>query len=311
MATLPHPPRCPRCEFSYGWDGKFCSHCHRPYPLRTSWAACTEPEWFDRHHASVPRRKLVLFGCACARTVLRFLPYPAAEELVARLESAADRGVRVPGSAFELARRLRERVHAETPPNAPARPAADALAQLTEVATGSDPYGVFHAVRSAAAAAALEAVPETPDEEPARPAFLDDPTRPRAGSELWHLPTDMTPAENEQHRRWQEAMARAGRVRTDRARAASAATAAACDLYRDVVAYPFEPQPFDADWRTSTAVALARGMSESRDFSPMPILADALQDAGCDDDHVLNHCRGTGPHVPGCWVVDLVLGTAG
>jgi hypothetical protein len=47
---------------------------------------------------------------------------------------------------------------------------------------------------------------------------------------------------------------------------------------------------------------------ESRDFSAMPILADALQDAGCDCDDVLAHCRGPGPHVRGCWVVDLVLG---
>jgi hypothetical protein len=38
------------------------------------------------------------------------------------------------------------------------------------------------------------------------------------------------------------------------------------------------------------------------------ILADALQDAGCDNDRILDHCRGPGPHVRGCWVVDLVLG---
>jgi hypothetical protein len=61
-------------------------------------------------------------------------------------------------------------------------------------------------------------------------------------------------------------------------------------------------------WRTDTAVALARQMDESRDFSAMPILADALQDAGCDNDDILDHCRGPGPHVRGCWVVDLVLG---
>jgi hypothetical protein len=60
--------------------------------------------------------------------------------------------------------------------------------------------------------------------------------------------------------------------------------------------------------RTSTALALARQMYDSRDFGAMPILADALQDAGCEDATVLDHCRGPGPHVRGCWVVHLVLG---
>ena len=59
----------------------------------------------------------------------------------------------------------------------------------------------------------------------------------------------------------------------------------------------FRPVTFAPEWRTDTAVALARQMYESRDFSAMPILADALQDAGCDNDDVLNHCRGEGPHV--------------
>jgi hypothetical protein len=80
-------------------------------------------------------------------------------------------------------------------------------------------------------------------------------------------------------------------------------------LLRDVFGNPFRPVAFDAAWRTPTAVALARGMYESRDFGAMPILADALQDAGCDSDDVLNHCRDAhATHVRGCWVVDLVLG---
>lgn len=80
------------------------------------------------------------------------------------------------------------------------------------------------------------------------------------------------------------------------------------ELLRDIFGNPFRPVPFVADWRTSTVLSLAQQMYESRDFSAMPILADALQDAGCDNDDVLTHCRGTGPHVRGCWVVDHVLG---
>ena len=57
-------------------------------------------------------------------------------------------------------------------------------------------------------------------------------------------------------------------------------------------------------------VSLAHQVYESREFGAMPILADALQDAGCGNADVLDHCRGSGPHVRGCWVVDLVLGKA-
>ena len=80
------------------------------------------------------------------------------------------------------------------------------------------------------------------------------------------------------------------------------------DLLRDIFGNPFRPVTFSPSWSTGTALSLAQGMYESRDFSAMPILADALQDAGCDSADVLDHCRGPGPHVRGCWVVDLVLG---
>ena len=80
------------------------------------------------------------------------------------------------------------------------------------------------------------------------------------------------------------------------------------ETLREVVGNPFRPVAFDPRWLTSTVVGLARGIYDERAFDRMPILADALEDAGCDDAHVLAHCRGDGPHVRGCWVVDLVLG---
>jgi hypothetical protein len=62
-------------------------------------------------------------------------------------------------------------------------------------------------------------------------------------------------------------------------------------------------------WLTSDVVALARGIYEGRAFDRMPILADALQEAGCDNSDILSHCRDTKQtHARGCWVVDLVLG---
>ncbi len=80
-------------------------------------------------------------------------------------------------------------------------------------------------------------------------------------------------------------------------------------LVREVFGNPFRPVSFSPLWRTDTAMALARQTNESREFGAMPILADALQDAGCDSDDILNHLRDTSvTHVRGCWALDLVLG---
>ena len=79
------------------------------------------------------------------------------------------------------------------------------------------------------------------------------------------------------------------------------------DYLRDIFGNPFRPVAFFRAWRTDTTVALARQMYKERDFSAMPILADALQDVGCDNEDILDHCYRWKPHVRGCWVVDKVL----
>ncbi|MFO0806292.1 MAG: hypothetical protein U0791_24575 [Gemmataceae bacterium] len=81
-------------------------------------------------------------------------------------------------------------------------------------------------------------------------------------------------------------------------------------IIRCIFGNPFRPISFSPEWRTTTAVAIAQSMYDSRDFGPMPVLADALQDAGCEVPEIIDHCRGPGPHVRGCWVVDGVLGKA-
>jgi hypothetical protein len=83
---------------------------------------------------------------------------------------------------------------------------------------------------------------------------------------------------------------------------------AQCEVIRDIFGNPFRPVSIEPSWLTSTVLALATSIYDSRDFSPMPILADALQDAGCDNEDILTHCRQPGEHVRGCWVVDLILG---
>jgi hypothetical protein len=61
-------------------------------------------------------------------------------------------------------------------------------------------------------------------------------------------------------------------------------------------------------WNDGTVPCLARSICEGCRFQDMPILHDALLDAGCDDQDILDHCKAPGPHVRGCWVLDLLLG---
>jgi hypothetical protein len=80
-------------------------------------------------------------------------------------------------------------------------------------------------------------------------------------------------------------------------------------LLCDILGNPFRPVALAPSWQTDTVLALARRVYDAREFSAMPILADALQDAGCDNATILDHCRDPQPaHARGCWVVDLVLG---
>ena len=81
-------------------------------------------------------------------------------------------------------------------------------------------------------------------------------------------------------------------------------------VVRDIFGNPFRPVVADPRWLTPTVVALAAGIYADRAFDRLPVLADALMEAGCEDADILAHCRGDGPHVRGCWVVDLVLGKA-
>jgi hypothetical protein len=79
-------------------------------------------------------------------------------------------------------------------------------------------------------------------------------------------------------------------------------------LVRDIFGNPFRPATCDPSWCTSAVVGLAEAIYADRAFDRLPILADALEDAGCGLPDVLAHCRGPGPHARGCWVVDLILG---
>jgi hypothetical protein len=80
------------------------------------------------------------------------------------------------------------------------------------------------------------------------------------------------------------------------------------DSYQELVRTPTTVKPEWLRWNDGTVAKLAQTIETERAFDCLPLLADALEEAGCDNQEILDHCRSTGEHVRGCWVVDLLLG---
>jgi hypothetical protein len=237
-------------------------------------AARTDPVW-----KAVLDRKLQLHGVACMRRVARYL---------------TDRG----RAALALAERMADE---EVPP-------AERKAALKDLGDGSlDPE------RGIGDPEAMYSADERVEHATAGVMFLvhisdwafDAIVRGPMSADQALTVTELEAAGRDG---WAAlARSRAARRRAESSRRAEQAVQAA--LVRDIFGNPFRPVIFNPAWRTSTVLALAQGIYDSRDFSPMPILADALQDAGCENADILKHCRdANATHVRGCWVVDLVLG---
>src|SRR5262249_49189611 len=81
-------------------------------------------------------------------------------------------------------------------------------------------------------------------------------------------------------------------------------------LLRCIFGNSFRPILLDVTWlhgHEGTVLKLARNIYKERAFDRLPVLADALEDAGCDNADILNHCRQPGEHAPGCWILDMLL----
>jgi hypothetical protein len=92
--------------------------------------------------------------------------------------------------------------------------------------------------------------------------------------------------------------------------AVAAESKAQCDLLREVFGNPFRPVSVEPAWRRwndGAVVKMAQAIHEECRFADLPILADALEEAGCDRADMVQHCRTGGPHVHGCWLLDLLL----
>ncbi len=80
-----------------------------------------------------------------------------------------------------------------------------------------------------------------------------------------------------------------------------------CDQLRDLIGYPFRQVSIHSAWLDPDVLAIAKQMLKRKSFEKMPILADALEEAGCDDEEILAHCRNGKEHVAGCWLLELIL----
>ena len=79
-------------------------------------------------------------------------------------------------------------------------------------------------------------------------------------------------------------------------------------VLRCIFGNPFRSITLDPSWLNPTVTALAQSIYDDRTFDQLPLLADALVKSGCAVPEILEHCKGPGVHVRGCWVVDEVLG---
>jgi hypothetical protein len=234
---------------------------------------------FRYHGSKVPgpldRRKLRLFACACGRRIWDLLGDERSRRAVEVAEAFADGRAGKPElaaaeQAAEQARQdLIERViHAETPAGFTEVKESELLFNAAWLAVlTAAQRDLLFAVRSAAWVAAIACC-------------------------RWQAPPNAP---------------RPGDVRLRAQRQAETELAV---VLRDLFGNPYRPAGVEKAWLAwdgGTVVQLADAIYAERAFDRLPILADALEEAGCTDTALLGHLRGPGPHVRGCWALDLLL----
>jgi len=249
-------------------------------------AAMTESEWLactylgqacEAVRSKVSSRKLRLFDVACARHVWNLLPDDETRRAVEIAELFAD-GRASREALDDAARRAKE--------------AADRVAQ--PILTG----GASRAAEAAGQAGysvawANQQLMAIQGHYVGLAACRPDATQPPC------------------------AAAAGFAARLERAAAGGAMPTDAYKAYFDFLRDILGPLPFRTvrldpaclAWNRGAISAVARHIYEGREFQELPTLADALGNAECDNDEIIAHCRGPGPHVRGCWVVDLILGS--
>lgn len=239
----------------------------------------TEPEWlFSEDPALMVNflrgktsdRKMRLFACACCRTVWPSIPAAFQEAIRAAEEYADGCATRLEyGRAVSAAHRVRQKS------NALERAAYDAAR------SGGDPAFVAESIARVVAYAAA------PDPSPvARVTIVD-------GQPMWE---EIPP--NADRLRWKASFASHLLRETSLLR----------DIIGPLIFRPIDLQGGVLKWNDGTVVNLAQDIYREGAIDRLPILADALEEAGCNEAEIISHCREPRQHVRGCWLIDLLLG---
>ena len=257
--------------------------------------------WFMLPHIPQPasERKLRLFACACVRRVWHvwhLLPDERSRGAVEVAERFAD-GLADEG---EL-----EAAHAAAPFLDPPPPDAED-ATAAEIAASAR----SSALALATVAASHAATQRRPLSFPFRREFLigaaNEVATCAAHARGWAAAGAVTGADGSPQ---------VGAIAEAQDEAYWEEVRCQCGLLRCIFGNPFRPIAFDPAWCMPKVTALASAAYEERslpagilDTQRLAVLADAMEDAGCADTEMLSHLRGPGPHVRGCWVLDLLLG---
>jgi len=305
-------PRCPRCGFSFAWDGRTCDHCPTPSRARWLWENTTSGRELLNPPQPVPKRVLVSFAVSCVWRIRDCL-----RESVREVVEALDDGIPVRDTAALWAHRGPV---AEPLLLGAGEQGEQAVRNLVSLAGRDNQDAAWRVAYNIGVDCQLlvahTKVPPRSDENVPLPPHLEKHRatviaeiaawnrRPmRDKGNLYHNHNVTNP------KRIVSEMFTAAHAADQQARMSTSSqeSAAQCDMARDLLGYPETPVVFNLAWRTDTVVSLGRHIHDSRDFTVMPILADALQDAGCDEPEILEHCRAEKPHFRGCWVLDFVL----
>jgi hypothetical protein len=251
------------------------------------WTGTTDINWLLGHVLPPPRerRRRVLLSCAFARQVWHLLQDEGslpAREVVESAELWSD-GIKDGGSVFNLVYKARDacRLTATTVPRRRRRVAPDGSLRPEQQAS--------EVARDLARQAALS-VFEHEEDNPRRVASLvRQSVRASVGEDRGDL--------DDQHP------------------AVRAVLAGQCAIARDIIDPPLcrdlDPARDWLTWSGGTVTKMARGITLERDWAAMPVLHDALDEAGCSDPAYLQHCQSQEPHHPGCWLLSLLTKNMG